>query len=289
VLFDERALAHGADRIRGVIANAGCANACTGARGMADAEQMAALAADVVGCAPEQMLVLSTGVIGVPLDMAKLARGIATMRGPEARSGGDEGASASMNNDRKPDTASTTVALESSLATIAGFAKGSGMIHPRMATMLAVITTDAALPASSLRAALRGAADRSFNRISVDGDTSTNDTVLLLASGASRVSGTADQRVAFDRALLDVCTSLSRQIARDGEGATRLVEIVVSGAASEAEAHMVADAVARSPLVKTAIHGGDPDWGRVLAAAGISGVALDADPRPSPSARRATT
>jgi glutamate N-acetyltransferase/amino-acid N-acetyltransferase len=161
---------------------------------------------------------------------------------------------------------------------VSGIAKGAGMIHPQMATMLSVITTDLAVPPGDLDALLRAAVACSFNRISVDGDRSTNDTVLFLASGASGVSLEAldpGGRLAFGAALLRVCTDLARQIARDGEGATRLVEIEVSGARDEREAHVVADSIARSPLVKTAVHGGDPNWGRVLAAAGYSGAAVD--------------
>jgi len=150
------------------------------------------------------------------------------------------------------------------------------MIHPGMATMLAVLTTDAAVPAPRLDALLRTACDRSFNRVSVDGDMSTNDTVLLLASGASGARLSPEDEPAFAAALLDVCISLARQIACDGEGATRLVEITVTGAANERDALRVADAIARSPLFKTAVHGGDPNWGRVLAAAGASGVEFDA-------------
>jgi glutamate N-acetyltransferase/amino-acid N-acetyltransferase len=156
------------------------------------------------------------------------------------------------------------------------------MIHPNMATMLAIITTDAAMAPDTLQAALRAAAARSFNRVSVDGDMSTNDTVLLLASGASGVEITTSEisaasTVLFTQALTELCVDLAKQIARDGEGATRLIEITVSGALDEAQAHVVADSIARSPLVKTAIHGGDPNWGRVLCAAGYSGAALDPD------------
>jgi glutamate N-acetyltransferase/amino-acid N-acetyltransferase len=158
---------------------------------------------------------------------------------------------------------------------VAGFAKGAGMIHPNMATMLAVITTDARIEPARLDRALRAAVARSFNRISVDGDMSTNDTVLVLASGASGAGVDEASEPAFTAALADVCASLARQIARDGEGATRLVELRVTGAATEAQAHRVGDAIACSPLVKTAIHGNDPNWGRILAAAGYSGEAIE--------------
>jgi glutamate N-acetyltransferase/amino-acid N-acetyltransferase len=159
--------------------------------------------------------------------------------------------------------------------TIAGMCKGAGMIHPTMATMLAIVTTDAVIAPALLDRALRHAADRSFNRISVDGDTSTNDTLLLLASGSSGVVIGDAELAAFSEALGETCAALARQVARDGEGATRLIEVRVTGAADDAEAHQVANAIARSPLFKTAVHGGDPNWGRVLCAAGYSGAEID--------------
>jgi len=186
-------------------------------------------------------------------------------------------ARAILTTDTRPKTAAGDLSIGGQGIAIRGFAKGAGMIHPSMATMLSVVTTDAALAPAALREALRAAVERSFNRVSVDGDMSTNDTVLLLASGASGAALDDAGRAAFTASLTDTCTSLARQIARDGEGATRLVEISVTGARDEAEAHTVADAIARSPLVKTAIHGGDPNWGRVLAAAGSSGAAIDPD------------
>ena len=275
VLYDVEVLARDSADIRAVIANAGCANACTGPRGMADARRMAALTAEALGCAPHQVLVLSTGVIGRHLDMEKLARGIAAVASPAAVRGAAAAARAILTTDTRPKTAAADLTLGGRRIAIRGFAKGAGMIHPNMATMLAVVTTDAALPKEALRELLRTAVAKSFNRLSVDGDMSTNDTVLLLASGASGVTPDAAGRAAFAAALTDACVSLTRQIARDGEGATRLVEIVVTGARDEAEAHTVADSIARSPLVKSAVHGGDPNWGRVLAAAGYSGAAID--------------
>jgi glutamate N-acetyltransferase/amino-acid N-acetyltransferase len=167
------------------------------------------------------------------------------------------------------------VNLRGGEVTVRGFAKGAGMIHPNMATMLALVTTDARVAPELLDRALRAAADRSFNRISVDGDMSTNDTLLLLASGVSDVEVGDPELGSFTDALTAVCASLAKQIARDGEGATRLVEILVRGARDEKEAHQVADTIGRSPLVKTAIHGNDPNWGRILAAAGYSGVEID--------------
>jgi glutamate N-acetyltransferase/amino-acid N-acetyltransferase len=270
VLLDLEVLRRGAGAVRAVVANSGGANACTGPLGMENALRMAALAAQAVGCDAHQVLVLSTGVIGRQLDMAKLSPGIAAaardLSERDAVAGGARAARAILTTDTRPKTARA----EAGGITVAGFAKGAGMIHPQLATMLAVLTTDAIATPEALADTLRAAVERSFNRVSVDGDMSTNDTVLLLASGAS--GRTLDGPAAT--ALEEVCVSLARQIARDGEGATRLVEVHVRGAASEREAHQVADAIARSSLVKTAIHGGDPNWGRVLAAAGASGVAL---------------
>jgi len=277
VLYDQEVLASNAPAIRAVIANSGCANACTGPGGMADTRRMAALTAESLGCGAEQVLVLSTGVIGRRLDMTKVAAGIAAVTSTGAQMGAPAAARAILTTDTRPKTAGADLTMGGRRVAIRGFAKGAGMIHPNMATMLSVVTTDAALPPAALRAALRAAVARSFNRVSVDGDMSTNDTVLLLASGAPAGAVAESDLAAFTAALTEACTSLARQIARDGEGATRLVEIAVTGARDEAEAHRVADGIARSSLVKTAIHGGDPNWGRVLAAAGCSGAAIDPD------------
>lgn len=276
VLHDRRVLARPDAVFRAVVANSGCANACTGERGVTDTLAMAAQTAAAVGCAPGEVLVLSTGVIGVPLDLAKVERGI---RDAAARLGHDasDAAAAVMTTDTRPKTAQAVMLLAGGTVTLSGFAKGSGMIHPGMATMLAVLTTDAMVAPARLHRALRAAVKRSFNRISVDGDRSTNDTVLLLASGASGIEVESADEAGFTAALTAACAALARQIARDGEGATRLVEIAVTGAADEAQAHVVADAIARSSLVRTAVHGGDPNWGRVLAAAGASGAAIEPD------------
>ena len=275
VLYDRAVLARNPAAIRAVIANAGCANACTGERGMADAARSAELAARAIGCEADQVLVLSTGVIGRHLDMEKLARGIAAVATPAAERGAAAAARAILTTDTRSKTAGADLARGGQTIAIRGFAKGAGMIHPGLATMLAVITTDAPFPPQALHRALVSAAQRSFNRVSVDGDMSTNDTVLLLASRARNLTLDEPGMRAFTDRLTEVCVSLARQIARDGEGATRLVEITVTGARDEAEAHTVADSIARSPLVKTAIHGGDPNWGRVLAAAGYSGAEID--------------
>jgi glutamate N-acetyltransferase/amino-acid N-acetyltransferase len=275
VMLDRELLARAPHAIRGVIANSGCANAVTGERGLADARHMAALAAAAIGAAPDQVLVLSTGVIGAYLDMTKLAAGVAALRTDTARRDPSLIARAIMTTDTRPKTAAARFTTGGREVTIRGCAKGAGMIHPDMATMLAIVTTDARIAADGLSTALRAAVARSFNRISVDGDMSTNDTVLVLASGAADVAIERDGMATFAAALTDVCASLARQIARDGEGATRLVEIAVRGARNEAEAHRVADSIARSSLVKTAIHGNDPNWGRILAAAGYSGADID--------------
>lgn len=277
VVLDREVLARSASDIRGVILNSGCANAVTGPRGLEDARRMAELAASAIDARAEQMLVLSTGVIGVHLDMTKLASGVAALARDEARRDPALVARAAMTTDTRPKTASSSVSLKGGTVTVAGFAKGAGMIHPNMATMLSVVTTDARVAPERLDRALRTAADASFNRISVDGDMSTNDTLLVLASGTSDIEVGDRELAAFTGALIEVCASLARQIARDGEGATRLVEILVTGARSAADAHRVADTIGLSPLVKTAIHGNDPNWGRILAAAGYSGVEIDPD------------
>jgi len=275
VALDREHLARAADRIVAVVANSGCANAVTGPRGMDDARRTATLASQILGVAPEQVLVLSTGVIGVFLDMEKIVRGLATLGSAAARTTAGDAARAITTTDTVPKIAAVERTLPGGRFHVAGFAKGAGMIHPNMATMLAVVTTDARIQAPRLDQALHRAVERSFNRISVDGDMSTNDTVLALASGTSGVTVDEDTHEAFTGALTEVCASLARQVARDGEGATRLVEIRVTGAGDETQAHRVGDAIACSSLVKTAIHGNDPNWGRILAAAGYSGARVE--------------
>lgn len=275
VVLDREILAASGGRTRGVIANAGCANAVTGAQGLDDARAMAAAAAATIGATPGEVLVLSTGVIGVFLDMVKVERGIASLATPAVSRAAGDAARAITTTDTRPKIASAAVHLAGGTVRIAGFAKGAGMIHPNMATMLAIVTTDALIEPSRLMRALGPAVERSFNRISVDGDMSTNDTVLVLASGTSGVAVNDADAQAFTKSLTDACASLARQIARDGEGSTRLVELRVTGAATERQAHRIGDVIACSPLVKTAIHGRDPNWGRILAAAGYSGEAIE--------------
>jgi glutamate N-acetyltransferase/amino-acid N-acetyltransferase len=275
VVLCRETLAAAGGRMRGVLYNSGCANAVTGERGLADARRMRSLGARAVGAADDELLVLSTGVIGRFLDVEKLALGVEALRSPAAQRGPGDAALAILTTDTRVKLASSEAALAGGRVRVAGFAKGAGMIHPNLATMLAVVTTDARVEPARLDRCLRAAVSHSFNRISVDGDMSTNDTVLVLASGAARAGVDDEGEPAFTAALTEVCASLARQIARDGEGATRLVELRVTGGASEAQAHRVGDSIACSPLVKTAIHGNDPNWGRILAAAGYSGEPIE--------------
>jgi len=247
-----------------VVVNAGVANAATGAAGIAGAERTAAEAASATGLEPEQVIVLSTGVIGVPLPLEKVLAGVRAAASMLAASGGDLAASAILTTDRWPKQAQA----RGDGFVVGGMAKGAGMIHPRLATMLAVLTTDYPLETGETSSFLRPAVDGSFNRISVDGECSTNDAVVLLANGASAVGRTHARDAEFAEALSSVCVALAREIVADGEGATVLLEIEVSGAASDGEAEAVARRLATSPLVKTAAFGRDPNWGRVLAAAG---------------------
>ena len=247
-----------------VVVNAGVANAATGEVGMADAVRTADVAATCLGLRPEEVVVLSTGVIGVPLPMERVLAGVRSAAASLRDDGGSAAARAILTTDRGPKQA---VAGRDGFV-VGGMAKGAGMIHPRLATMLAVVTTDYPLEPGEAGSFLRPAVDATFNRISVDGECSTNDAVVLLANGASGVRRTQERDAALADALVDVCAALAREIVADGEGATVLLEIAVSGAASEGEATAIARRVATSPLVKTAAFGHDPNWGRVLAAVG---------------------
>ena len=249
---------------RAVVVNSGVANAATGEAGIADAERTAAETAVLLGLRAEEVVVLSTGVIGLPLPMDKILAGVRLAAGSLAPSGGHAAATAILTTDRGP----KQVAVETQGFVVGGMAKGAGMIHPRLATMLAVLTTDYPLEPGEAVALLRPAVDASFNCISVDGDCSTNDAVVLLANGASGIVRSAALDEEFASALGEVCGVLARRIVEDGEGSTVLLEIHVSGAASQEEAIAVARRIATSPLVKTAAFGRDPNWGRVLAAAG---------------------
>ena len=272
VLYD-MALLQAGKPVRAVVANAGNANACTGEQGMHDVRAMAERAAQAVGCQPDEVLVLSTGVIGVPLPVDRVLPGIEAAAAALSPDGWQPAARAIMTTDTRPKMASVTTRTG---YTITGIAKGAGMIAPDMATLLAVIATDAAVPGEALQEALRRAADASFNRIVVDGDMSTNDTLLLLANGASGVEADPNNGT-FNAALEEVCAALAQAIVRDGEGATKFITVLVTGAASEEAARRVARSIASSPLCKTAFYGGDPNWGRIVSAAGCSGVEIDPD------------
>jgi glutamate N-acetyltransferase/amino-acid N-acetyltransferase len=264
----------GKGHLRGIVVNSGNANACTGPQGERDAIAMADAAAAALGVDPHQIAVASTGVIGVPMPMERVVPAIGRIALSEA--GWDDASRAIMTTDTKPKVAQREVALSGGTVRIGGIAKGAGMIHPNMATLLTFVTTDAHIDGAALRPMLRAAADDSFNAISVDGDTSTNDTLLVLANGASGVRvDTVDGSVFLD-ALTAVCLDLARAIVADGEGATKVFEVQVSGADSTNDARAAARTITTSNLVKTAIHGADPNWGRILAAAGRSGAKVDA-------------
>jgi glutamate N-acetyltransferase/amino-acid N-acetyltransferase len=276
VILDRETLTANRTRLRGVVTNAGIANACTGEQGLAAAGEMQAAAAALLDCRPEQFLVLSTGVIGVQLPLEKISAGLRVVINGLAADGGREAAQAIMTTDTRPKHLAAIVQLPGGPVTIGAMAKGAAMIHPNMATMLAVITTDAAVPAGALQGRLQEAVDGSFNCISVDGDTSTNDTVLLLANGSSGVAVEGDESNAlFGKALNRVCLELAHMIVRDGEGARKFVAIRVTGAAEAGQAKTIAETIATSPLVKTALAGSDPNWGRIMMAAGRAGVTFD--------------
>jgi len=276
VLLDMQHLQTNASSIRAVVMNSGCANACTGPQGMQNAQATAAHAAAALGCAPQAVLVLSTGVIGQQLPMAAIKHGID--QSIHCEDDWQTAAEAIMTTDTRPKLASVTVETTQGNYTIAGIAKGAGMIAPNMATMLGVIVTDAALTPEQATDGLQAANKISFNRIVIDGDMSTNDTVLLLANGASSVTITeATDLMAFNLALTQVCIQLAKAIVRDGEGATKFITLAVTNAPDDEAAHKIANAVATSPLVKTAFYGRDANWGRVVAAVGYAGVPLDPD------------
>lgn len=265
-------------RVRAVVVNSGNANACTGKRGMRDARKMAALTAKLLGVPLERVLVASTGLIGEPLPMTRVSTGIG--KAVTRLSGDRRGAAAFtrgiMTTDRFPKEAETCLTVRGKRVRLAGVAKGAGMIAPDMATMLAFVTTDAQIARGVFQRLLARAVERSFNRITVDGHMSTNDTCLALASGLSgvRVPGGSRLEKKFASALDDVLLELALQIVRDGEGAVRVAEVRVVGARTNADAELAARAVAESPLVKTALFGADPNWGRIVTAAGACGCAF---------------
>jgi glutamate N-acetyltransferase / amino-acid N-acetyltransferase len=258
------------NRIRAVLVNSGNANAATGEAGLQAAQLSAAALADKLGCKRNEIVVSSTGVIGRPFPLDKIRAAIPVLVSGLLPTNLELLARGIMTTDTVPKIATRDLGG----ARIAGVAKGAGMIHPDMATMLSFIMTDAEIPHPELDQALRFAVHRSFNSISIDGDTSTNDMVVVMANGASGVRPDPEQ---FRDSLLDVCTQLATAIVRDGEGATKFVEIQIEGAPSEQEAHTIGRTIAKSPLVKTAIYGADPNWGRIVGAIGNSGVRLSSD------------
>ena len=278
VVIDHLHLQH--NRVRALVINSGNANACTGAQGFKDALLMAKLTADRLDLDPDQVLVSSTGVIGRYMPMDAVKAGIAGACADLDPSHGETAARAIMTTDTVPKTAELEVLIGGTGVRIGGMCKGSGMIHPNMATMLAYITTDAAVESGLMASMVKAVADGSFNQVTVDGDSSTNDTFLLLANGGAGntpITGGSPEAAELEAAVLEVAQRLARSIARDGEGATKLMTVRVKGAASGPDASLAARSVASSSLVKTAIHGGDPNWGRVVCALGYSGAELALD------------
>ncbi|TEU02155.1 MAG: bifunctional glutamate N-acetyltransferase/amino-acid acetyltransferase ArgJ, partial [Dehalococcoidia bacterium] len=275
VLWCQKHIAAG--RAQAIVANAGCANACTGEPGFEDAAAMASLAAERMGIAPQEVLVASTGVIGERLPIGLIGANMEKVA--LSQEGGHELAKAIMTTDTYPkEIAAAAEGGELGEIIIGGIAKGAGMIHPNLATLLCFLTTDAAIDAHLLEKALGEAVDLSFNMITIDGDTSPNDTVLILANGLAgnkTIEEGTKEADAFQAALTEVCTYLARRIASEGEGATRLIEVTVDGALTLADARLAARTIAGSPLVKAAVHGCDPNWGRIVAALGHSGAEID--------------
>lgn len=265
---------------RGLVINSGNANACTGNNGLADAEAMAAAVADAIGCLPDDILTGSTGVIGKPLDNQAVLRGVhnAAIKLSKEELSGHQAEQAIMTTDLVPKEAVVCFPINGVTVTLAGMAKGSGMIHPNMATMISILTTDATIGQPLLQQLLREITGQTFNRVSVDGDTSVCDMVVAMANGralAAEILPDTPEAGLFREALLTVCTYLARLIAKDGEGATKLIKIVVDGAKTASDAYQIVLAVGKSPLVKTAIFGEDANWGRILTAAGYSGADFD--------------
>jgi glutamate N-acetyltransferase/amino-acid N-acetyltransferase len=274
VLSRERVRAQG--RAQAIVFNAGNANACNADQGLADAREMTAITADLLHLDPELVLVASTGVIGRPLPMDRIRDGLPRV---ELRSdGGPDAARAIMTTDTRPKTAGARFVVQGREVNIGAMVKGVGMIHPAMATMLAFIATDAALNPELARQTLNHVVDRTFNMVTVDGDTSTNDSCFLLANGLSEsatLTANSEGAASFIAALQSVCTRLARAMAADGEGATKLITVDITGARSEDDARAAAREVVRSSLVKAAVHGEDPNWGRIFAAVGNSSATVD--------------
>jgi glutamate N-acetyltransferase/amino-acid N-acetyltransferase len=275
VLLSKKHLQQSSGHARAIVINSGCANACTGTQGYADAVTMASETATALACPVEQVLVASTGVIGVNLNMSKVAPGIREAVSQLARGNGSDVARAIMTTDPFPKEAAVRVETAAGSFVVGGTAKGSGMIEPMMATMIGLVTTDAQVSPALLRRALEESARDTFNAITVDGECSTNDTLFAMASGASGVVITEDNYPALLEGLLTVSRRLAVDIVRGGEGATKVIAVTVHDARHRDEARQVARTIANSPLVKTAVHGADPNWGRIVAAAGRSGVMFD--------------
>ena len=264
--------------IGAVVINAGNANACTGPEGFRDALRMCATTAEVLDLDPSEVLVCSTGVIGRPMPMERVNAGIRACAALDDIAG-EAAARAILTTDRRPKVAMAVADIAGVQVTVGGMAKGSGMIHPDMATLLALITTDANVAASVLQPLLQRVTDSTFNCVTVDGDTSTNDSAILLANGAAGGAPITDgpALAAFEAAVLDVCDSLAEQLVADAEGAERYFLVTVNGAVDTEQARRAARVVAESPLVKSAVHGGDPNWGRIVAALGRSGASFTLD------------
>jgi glutamate N-acetyltransferase/amino-acid N-acetyltransferase len=278
VVIDQLHLQH--NRVQALTITSGNANACTGAQGFKDALMIAKLSADRLDLDPDQVLVSSTGVIGRYLPMNAIKPGIGEACGKLSVDGGAAAARAILTTDTVPKTVQLELELAGTTVRLGGMCKGSGMIHPNMATMLAYVTTDAAVEPGLMATLVKSVADRSFNQVTIDGDSSTNDTFLILANGAAGnapIRSGSVEAEQLQQALLEVAQQLARAIARDGEGATKLITVKVSDAVSDADARLAARAVAASSLVKTAIHGGDPNWGRIVCALGYSGAELALD------------
>jgi glutamate N-acetyltransferase/amino-acid N-acetyltransferase len=262
---------------RAIVINSGCANTCTGAEGQRNAEEMARTAADKLDISPEEVVVASTGVIGAQLPVVKVCEGIEKLASELSREGGSDAAVGILTTDTRAKEVAVRLDLSTGPVTIGGMAKGAGMIMPNMATMLAFVTTDAAVDKESLQSALGDAVNRSFNRISIDGDSSTNDMVVVLANGDSANPLRGKDVEAFEVGLALVCLKLALMIVEDGEGATKLVEIRVTGARDDVDAERAARTIGTSLLFKTALFGEDPNWGRIMMAIGMSGAAVEPD------------
>jgi len=276
VILDKERIKSGV--CQAIIVNSGNANCCTGEQGIRDAETMASLSASELGISDDLVLVASTGVIGEPLPIEKIKTAIPDLVGSLQPGGIPDLAESIMTTDTVPKTVSTQGVVGGKSFIVTGVAKGAGMIRPDLATMLCFVFTDVNAGSDVLKEALASAIDRSFNRITIDGDTSTNDTVLMMANGLSgAVIETPGDKAIFQKVIDRIFLDLAKQLVRDGEGVTKLVEIIVQGAASDSDARKVADTVAHSPLVKTAFFGEDANWGRIIGAVGRAGVDIDPD------------